>query len=84
MLAIQRKISLVNYSKGNNPKYIVLHDVGALGQAWANANYFYSVFRGASAGYFVDDANIVQVIEDFNVGWHVGDDRDDSDDGINK
>jgi len=83
MLPIQRKISLVNFSKGNNPKYIVLHDVGALGQAWANANYFYSVFRGASAGYFVDDANILQVVEDYNSGWHVGDDKDDSDDGIN-
>lgn len=83
MLTIQRKISTVNYSKGNNPLYIVIHDVGALGQALANVNYFYNVYRGASAHYFVDDYNIMQSVEDFNVGWHVGDDKDDSDDGIN-
>jgi len=72
MLPITRKISAYNFYKGNTVEYIVIHDVGALGQAIANANYF-SVEREASAHYFVDDAHIVQVVEDFNGAWHVGD-----------
>lgn len=38
--------------------------MGAARQAWGNANYFKSVYRGASADYFVDPNNIVQVVED--------------------
>lgn len=72
MLPITRKISAYNFYKGNTVEYIVIHDVGALGQALDNGNYF-QVERGASAHYFVDDAHIVQVIEDFNGAWHVGD-----------
>jgi N-acetylmuramoyl-L-alanine amidase CwlA len=72
MLTITRKISAYNFYKGNTVKYIVIHDVGALGQALSNANYF-SVERGASAHYFVDDTTIAQVVEDFNGAWHVGD-----------
>lgn len=72
MLPITRKISAYNFYPGNTVEYIVLHDVGALGQALSNANYF-SVERGASAHYFTDDTTIVQVVEDFNGAWHVGD-----------
>ena len=72
MLPITRKISAYNFYPGNTVEYIVLHDVGALGQALANANYF-QVERGASAHYFTDDNTIVQVVEDFNGAWHVGD-----------
>ena len=72
MLPITRKISAYNFYKGNTVEYIVIHDVGALGQALANANYF-QVERGASAHYFTDDNTIVQVVEDFNGAWHVGD-----------
>ena len=72
MLPITRKISAYNFYKGNTVEYIVIHDVGALGQALANANYF-QVERGASANYFTDDYTIVQVVEDFNGAWHVGD-----------
>lgn len=72
MLPIKRMISAYNFYKGNTVEYIVLHDVGALGQAVANGNYF-QVERGASAHYFTDDTTIVQVVEDFNGAWHVGD-----------
>lgn len=72
MLPITRRISAFNFYKGNTVEYIVIHDVGALGQALSNANYF-SVERGASAHYFVDDTTIAQVVEDFNGAWHVGD-----------
>ena len=72
MLPITRKISAYNFYKGNTVEYIVIHDVGALGQALANANYF-SVERDASAHYFTDDTTIVQVVEDFNGAWHIGD-----------
>ena len=72
MLPINRMISRYNYYNSNTATYLVIHDVGALGQAVANGNYF-QVERGASAHYFVDDNNIVQVVEDFHGAWHVGD-----------
>ena len=72
---IQKHLTKVNKgSKGaNTPEYIVFHFVGATGQAWANANYFNNVYRGASAHYFIDPTNIVQVVEDNTPAWHVGD-----------
>ena len=73
--SIQKHITKVNKgAKGNNKvEWIVVHFVGASGQAWDNANYFYNVYRGASAHYFVDPNNIVQVVEDDTPAWHVGD-----------
>lgn len=73
--SIQKHLTKVNKGvKGNNKvEWIVVHFVGASGQAWDNANYFYNVYRGASAHYFVDPNNIVQVVEDDTPAWHVGD-----------
>ncbi|MGH2063970.1 N-acetylmuramoyl-L-alanine amidase [Aerococcus urinaeequi] len=72
---IQKDLTLINKgTKGlNNPQWIIEHFVGASGQAWGNANYFKSVYRGASAHYFIDPNNIVQVVEDDTPAWHVGD-----------
>lgn len=72
---IQKALTLINKgAKGlNNPQWIIEHFVGAAGQAWGNANYFKSAYRGASAHYFVDPNNIVQVVEDDTPAWHVGD-----------
>lgn len=72
---VQKHLTKVNKgAKGkNNPQWIVVHFVGATGQAWDNANYFYSTYRGASAHYFLDPKNIVQVVEDDTPAWHVGD-----------
>ncbi|MGB3160353.1 MAG: N-acetylmuramoyl-L-alanine amidase [Carnobacterium sp.] len=76
MLKINKMISKFNhYNGGNNVEYIVLHDVGALGQAKANADYFYNANRGASAHLFVDETSIWQSIEFNNPAWHVGDDK---------
>jgi N-acetylmuramoyl-L-alanine amidase CwlA len=55
-----------------NIKYIVIHYVGAVSSAKANANYFKNTYRGASAHYFVDEKDIYQVVEDKDVAWHVG------------
>lgn len=73
--AIQKDLTLINKgTKGlNHPQWIIEHFVGAAGQAWGNANYFKSVYRGASAHYFVDPNNIVQVVEDDTPAWHIGD-----------
>lgn len=75
MLTIQRKISKYNYSSRNGSpiQYIVLHYTGnSSDSALANANYFNSCDRGASAHYFVDNNSIYQVVEDNNASWAVG------------
>ena len=75
---IVKKIINFNFSsrKGSKIKYIVLHDTGnsKLG-AGANNHYIYfgGGYRGQSAHYFVDSKEIIQIIEDSNSAWHVGD-----------
>lgn len=56
-------------------QYIVIHFVGAAGQALDNAVYFEHADRGASAHYFVDSKEIYEVVPDNRVAWHVGDGR---------
>lgn len=74
MLNIKRKISPYNHYEGNNPKYIVIHYTGNIGDtAKNNADYFFGGNRNASAHYFVDDNEIYQVVEDYNGAWHCGD-----------
>lgn len=76
MLPILKQISPFNhYNGGNNVQYIVIHDVGALGQVRANLNYFFTASRGASAHLFVDDTEIGQSVEFSNPAFHVGDDK---------
>lgn len=73
-MKINKKITKVNKTVMSNKKnkYIVIHYVGAVSTAKNNADYFYSVNRGASANYFVDDTSIWQVVEDKNAAWHCG------------
>lgn len=74
MLKIKRMISEYNYFEGNSIKYIVIHGTGnKTDTAINNAKYFNTCDRQASAHYFVDDNEIVQVVEDFNGAWHCGD-----------
>ncbi|MFP7202225.1 peptidoglycan recognition family protein [Lysinibacillus halotolerans] len=82
---IQKRLTSLNCWKGGNKKkYIVIHDVGVKGQtAEANAKYFNNAYRGASAHYFVDRISNWQVVDDDDRAWHVGDDKNDADDGIN-
>ena len=68
-------LTLVNCNKISNKvnKYIVIHYVGAVSTAWANSLYFKSVYRGASANWFVDDTEAVLVVDEKYVAWHCGD-----------
>lgn len=78
---INKQLININYSKGvtTTPKYIVIHDtdnrrVGS--NAQANRDYFANHPNAqASAHYTVDQSNIIQVLEDNWMGWHVGDGR---------
>lgn len=67
-----QKITQVNMGGVNTPQYIVIHFVGAAGQALANANYFYTTYRSASAHIFIDANTTYQVVPDNRVAWHVG------------
>ena len=76
MAKITKKISNYNFSSrnGNSIKYIVMHFTGNQNDtALGNANYFGGGNRNASAHYFVDNDNIVQVVEDSNSSWNCGD-----------
>ena len=76
MKQITKKISNYNFSSrgGNGIKYIVMHFTGNQNDtALNNANYFGGSNRNASAHYFVDDNNVVQVVEDINASWNCGD-----------
>lgn len=73
MLNITRQISQFNHYNYNNPKFIILHYVGAQGStAKNNADYFCGGDRQASAHYFVDDNSIYQIVEDNKGAWHIG------------
>lgn len=74
MLKIQKKITEVNRTKLENKRnmWIIIHYVGAVSTAKANAQYFYSADRQASANYFVDENEIWQVVEDSDAAWHIG------------
>lgn len=72
---IIQNLTLTNYNKMTNKqnKYIVVHYVGAVSTAQNNGIYFKNTYRGASAHYFVDDNEIVQVVTDKDRAWHCGD-----------
>ena len=76
-MKITKILTNTNYTKSNNRKieYIVVHFVGAVSTARNNASYFKNTYRGASAHYFVDENEIVQVVEDKDISWHCGADK---------
>ena len=70
-----KKCHSSNYTAYNsrNVKYIVMHYTGnKKDTAVANANYFQSANRQASAHFFVDNSNIYQSVALKNVAWHCG------------
>jgi N-acetyl-anhydromuramyl-L-alanine amidase AmpD len=76
MIPISKKISLINFTDKNDIgriKFIVIHYFGSLGTAEDVAQYFYNVFRSASAHYCVDENSIWQCVEDEDIAWHCGD-----------
>lgn len=78
-ITVSKFLTKYNYSERNTAiKYIVVHDTGNYrvgANALAHAKYFGSGNKNASAHYFVDDKNIVQIVEDYNASWHCGDGR---------
>jgi len=70
---LTQQITKVNIGGTNNPEFIVIHFVGAAGQAKANADYFQYVYREASAHIFEDKNSSYQVVPDNRVAWHIGD-----------
>ena len=75
MVQITKKLIKYNHSGVNNPKYTVIHetgntDIGA--DAERHYRYFNGGDRGASAHYFVDDKQIIQVVEHNVQSWHNG------------
>lgn len=72
---IRQNLTIKNYNSMTNKvnKYITIHYVGAVSTAWANSLYFKSEYRGASANWFVDDSEAVQVVNDSDMAWHCGD-----------
>ena len=85
LIDVQRKI--INYNKtpnANNIKYIVIHDTGnpsPTADAMNHYRYFSGGNRNASAHYFIDKDNIIQIIDDKDGAWHVGDGKNKN--GIN-
>ena len=76
MLTIQKMISDYNFSsrQGSDIEYLIFHYTGNKGDtALNNAKYFNACNRNASAHFFVDDNEIVQVVEEYNAAWSVGD-----------
>ena len=75
MADIVREISAFNHSSrgGQSIKGIVIHYTGNYTDtASANARFFASGDKGASAHYFVDENAIYQSVEDNNAAWSVG------------
>lgn len=74
-MEIKKKITPYNRTvmTNKNNKYIVIHYVGAVSSAKANAIYFQQKLVGnkkASAHYFVDEKDIYQVVEEKDAAWH--------------
>jgi len=74
MEKINKLLTPYNYTPMSNKSnlWIVIHYVGAVSSAKANANYFYNNKLQASANYFVDENEIWQIVEDKDRAWHVG------------
>jgi len=76
-MEIKNNLTLINFSDKNNVgriKKIVIHYFGALGTAKETCAFFYNVYRGASASYFVDESEIWRCVTDEDTAWHCGED----------
>ncbi|ACB86103.1 peptidoglycan recognition protein family protein [Natranaerobius thermophilus] len=79
-MQINQKLIDYNYSSRQNQtiSYLVIHDTGNSrpgADAKAHYHYFNAGNRSASAHYFVDDTQILQLVEDHHASWHCGDGR---------
>lgn len=76
-LSIIPYLTITNFNNSNRAlntiQWIVLHYTAGKGDtAKGNCSYFYSVYRGASAHYFVDETSIYQCVLDNDIAWHCG------------
>lgn len=78
ILKITEDLIKYNFSRGNKAQYLVIHDTGNRkkgANARAHYKYFNGADRGASAHFFVDDKEIIQVVKESDASWHCGDGR---------
>ena len=63
------------YPDQNNVQYLVIHDTGNTNKGATAINHYYYFLNnvGRSAHYFVDDHEVIQIIEDKDGAWHCGD-----------
>jgi len=75
MLGIQKLLIAYNSSaRASKATYIIIHDVGEVSTARNNRDYFAGGDRQASADFFVDSTNIIQVIDyHTRYSWAIGD-----------
>lgn len=76
MLPIQRKLIKYNFTRGNSKEYLVVHATSnrsSSATALNHYNYFNGGNRNSSAHYFIDTNNIIQLVDDNNASWAVGD-----------
>lgn len=73
MYTFHKLITPYNFTAGNSPQWIRIHDVGTVSSARNNAQYFFSGYRAASAHLFVDSTEVWQVVDYHNSSWDVGD-----------
>ncbi|MBC8587120.1 N-acetylmuramoyl-L-alanine amidase [Paratissierella segnis] len=74
-MKIRKLLINKNYTKDKTitPRYIVIHYTASPGgSAYNHYVYFNREYVGASAHYFVDTKEIVQILEDSWWGWHCG------------
>lgn len=75
-MKINKCLTPYNYTNKNDTgriRYIVVHYVGATGDAEANVRYYASQYVGASAHYYVGfNGSIWQSVEDGDIAWSVG------------
>ncbi len=75
-MKINKLLTKYNFSERadkNDIRYIVVHYVGALGDAKDNCQYYASKYIGASAHYYVGfDGDIWQSVSDIHKAWHCG------------
>lgn len=73
---IIEKYSAFNHYDYNNPKFLIIHYVGAQSStAKNNAIYFCGGDRQASAHEFIDDNDCYKVVRENNGAWHIGNTR---------
>jgi len=75
MLSIQKLLIAYNSTaRVSKAQYIVIHDVGAVSTAKNNRDYFAGGDRQASADFFIDSNNIIQIIDyHTRYSWAIGD-----------